>query len=257
MRLKLLEELGYEISSPTTADQLFKAMTSAARRMGFDHFAVAYDQWIGCTPGPNLLIHNYPDRWARTYVSFDLSGRDPVRRACEQSFQGFVWRDIDRLIPLTRGDRRMFAVGQDNGIADGFTVPRHLPGQANAACTFAVGPGTRLPVDMLAIAEGVGAVALTTARRIAGVAVPKSKARSVLSDRQRDCALLSARGLTAGQIASELGIGKGTVIHHLRIARERYDVHCAEALLVCAIADGLFCLADVHRNVRGGYRAAA
>ncbi|HWU93358.1 MAG TPA: autoinducer binding domain-containing protein, partial [Sphingomicrobium sp.] len=156
MRLKLLEELGYEISSPTTADQLFKAMTSAARRMGFDHFAVAYDQWIGCTPGPNLLIHNYPDRWARTYVSFDLSGRDPVRRACEQSFQGFVWRDIDRLIPLTRGDRRMFAVGQDNGIADGFTVPRHLPGQANAACTFAVGPGTRLPVDMLAIAEGVG-----------------------------------------------------------------------------------------------------
>jgi len=255
MRLKLLEELGYEISSPTTVDQLFRAMSVAARRMGFDHFAVAYDQWIGCTPGPNLLVHNYPDRWAKTYISFDLSGRDPVRRACEQSFQGFTWRNIDRLIPLTRGDRRMLAVGQDNGIADGFTVPRHLPGQANAACTFAVGPGTRLPVDMLAIAEGVGAVALTTARRIAGVATPKSK--SVLSDRQRDCALLSARGLTAGQIASELGISKGTVIHHLRIARERYDVHCAEALLVCAIADGLFCLADVHRNARGGYREAA
>src|SRR3546814_3555661 len=83
----------------------------------------------------------------------------------------------------------MLSIGREHGIADGFTVPRHLPSHVSAACTFAVGPGTRLPVDLLAVAEGVGAVALTTAKRIAGIAPPRAKA--VLSDRQRDCVLRS------------------------------------------------------------------
>jgi LuxR family quorum-sensing system transcriptional regulator CciR len=244
MRLRLLEELGHEVSAPVTIDQLTKALSYVRRRLGFDHFAVIYDQWIGSTWGPSLLVHDYPDPWAKAYIGFGLGDRDPVRRACGQSFQGFLWRHIGNLISLTRGDHKMLSVGQDYGIADGFTIPRHLPNQVSAACTFAVGPGTRLPVDMLAVAEGVGAVALTTAKRIAGLAPPKQKA--VLSDRQRDCVLWSARGLTADRIAKKLGIGKSTVIQHLRTARERYDVHCAEALLICAIADGLFCIADVH-----------
>jgi LuxR family quorum-sensing system transcriptional regulator CciR len=244
MQQHLLEELGHEVLNPKTDGQLFEAMTSASRRLGFDHFAVAYDQWIGCTAGSNFLIHNYPASWARAYVSFDLSGRDPVRRACDQSLSGFVWHDIGQLVPLTRGDRQMLSAGRENGIADGFTVPRHLPGQASGACTFAVGPGTRMPVETLWLAEILGAFALTTARRIAGMVLPKSK--PVLSDRQRECVLLSARGMNAGQIACELGIGKGTVVHHLRIARERYDVHRSEALIMCAILDGILCLADVR-----------
>ncbi len=246
MRLRLLEELGHKVSQPNNDIQLFAAMVEVTERLGFDYFAVAYDQWIGCMPGSNFLLHDYPESWAKAYVSFDLSGRDPIRRACEHSLQGFAWRDLDRLVPLTRGDHQMLAVGCENGIADGFTVPRHLPGKASAACTFAVGPGSRLPVDMLAVAEGVGAIALTTAKRIAGVLPPTSKPK--LSDRQRECVLWSARGFTAAQIALQLRIAKGTVIHHLRIARERYDVHSSEALIVCSIVDGLFCLADLRRG---------
>lgn len=248
MRLRLLEELGHDVSCATTERGLSEAMSRVTRRLGFDHFAIAYDQWIGCTPGPNLLVHDYPDEWANAYVGLDLAGRDPVRRACAQSFHGFVWHEIDKLIPLTRDDRKMLSVGQCYGIADGYTVPRHLPGQASAACTFAVGPRSRLPVEVLAVAEGVGAFALTVARRIAGIASPKKK--PVLSDRQRDCVLWSARGLTAVQIAKRLGISAGTVIHHLRTARERYDVHCAEALLVCSLLDGLLCLADLYPRVK-------
>src|SRR3546814_3617929 len=86
--------------------------------MGFDHFAVIYDQWIGCTAGPSLLIHDYPDQWANAYISFGLGDRDPVRRACGQSFQGFIWREIGRLISLTRGDLKMLSIGREHGIAD-------------------------------------------------------------------------------------------------------------------------------------------
>ncbi|MGN6373988.1 MAG: autoinducer binding domain-containing protein, partial [Sphingomonas sp.] len=76
MRLRLLEELGHEVSTSTNNNQLSRALTYARRRMGFDHFAVIYDQWIGCTSGPSLLIHDYPDQWANAYISFGLGNRD-------------------------------------------------------------------------------------------------------------------------------------------------------------------------------------
>lgn len=260
MPLSLLEEFGLAVAKSKTTGQLFKTMVPTTRRLGFDYFAICYGQWIGCTRGSSLLIHNCPEPWAKDHLGLDksglyMNGRDPVRRACDHSFQGFRWHEIDQLIPLTSGDRAALAARLQHGIADGFTIPRHLPGQASASCTFAVGPRSRLPVEMLAIAESVGATAVTAAHRIAGG--DKVISKPVLSDRQRDCVLLSARGLNADQIADELGIGRETVIHHLRVARVRYDVNCSEALLVCAIADGLFCLADVRRNIRGRHGEGA
>ena len=243
MRFRLLEELGLEVSQPVTEGAFFNSMTLVKRKMGFDHFAAAYDQWIAGKRSINSLSHDYPDNWGKFYVEFGLNDCDPVRRAGEVSFTGFIWREMRRFIPMTRRDLKMLSLGRDYGIADGYTVPRHMPGIASGSCTFAVGPNTRFPVEMLPVAEGVGALALVTLKRISGVVQPGPK--PVLSDRQRDCVLLNARGCTARQIAELLGIGAGTVVHHLRLARERYDVHSSEALLVCALVDRLFSLADV------------
>lgn len=255
MRLQLLEELAHEISQPTTGESFSKAMGMVTRRMRFDHHAVTYDQWVAGKRGVYALSHDYPDAWGKFYVEFGLNECDPVRRAGEVSFTGFAWRDMARLIPMTRRDLKMLSVGRDYGIADGYTIARHIPAQASGSCTFAVGPNTRLPLDMLVVAEGVGALALVTLKRIAGVVQPGP--RPMLSDRQRDCVLLNARGYTAKQIAELLGVAEGTVVHHLRIARERYDVHSSEALLICALVDHLFSLADVSPIERRFYHPPA
>lgn len=243
MRLQLLEELAVDITSPTTGEELERALMSARDRMGFDHFALSYDQWRNRSPINKLLLHDYPERWAQVYVSLDLMRNDPVRRACERSFTGFAWHDLARYITLTRGDRKMLDVGIDNGLLDGYTVPRHLPGLATGSCSFVVGRGRKLPVSMLPIAEVIGALALMTARKISGMmAWPVAV---VLSDRQRECVLWSARGLTAQQTADILGISRGTVIQHLREARERYEVNCSESLILCTLFDGLISFADI------------
>src|SRR3546814_19575781 len=88
---------------------------------------------------------NYPDAWANVYVGFDLSGTDPIRRAGEKSMTGFQWRNVDHYIPLSRGDRQLLKVARESGIGDGFTVPRHLPGEATGSCSLAVAPHARLP----------------------------------------------------------------------------------------------------------------
>src|SRR3546814_5083936 len=101
---------------------------------------------------------------------------------------------------------------------------------------------------MLHVAEIVGAFALASARRIVGVAPVRE--RPVLSKRQRECVLWSARGKSQAEIAAILGISEETVNQHLRTARDRYAVHCRQALILCALFDGLIGFGDIIRWAR-------
>ena len=240
---ELTEELAHQITGAEKEEQLYAALSHAAGRMGFDLFALAFDR-RGVGDAASMLVHNYPDAWANVYVGFDLSGTDPIRRASERSLTGFQWRDVDRYIPLSRGDRQLLKVARESGIGDGYTVPRHLPGEATGTCSFAVAPNAKIPVEMLHAAEIVGAVALASARQLVGAGAYKP--RAALTERQRECVLWSARGKTAGETAGILGISEETVNRHLKIARARYSVHCRQMLILCALFDGVIGFSDVY-----------
>lgn len=207
MQFNIIDELVLEVSAANTNAQLSDAMTRVKRRLDFDHFALAYEHRTLSASRTSILLHDYPDAWAKTYIEFELAGDDPVRRACERTMTGFAWRDISRLVPLTRGDLQMLSIGAANGIGDGYTVPRHLPGYASGSCTFAIAPDKEMPMHMLPVAEIVGAFALTSARRIAGE-LPVDP-RPVLSQRQRECVLWSARGKTRCRNRCDPGYRRG------------------------------------------------
>ncbi|AXK41320.1 helix-turn-helix transcriptional regulator [Erythrobacter aureus] len=245
METAFAEDFATELHEIQTSNHLEQSLASLSRRLGFDHFALTLEPRASEASIPDLLLHDYPDEWAKVYTGFDLSGRDPVRRACDHSFIGFAWKSIGDFIPLTRGDRQMLAVGSECGIGDGYTVPRHLPGMARGSCSFVVRPGKSLPQNSLAIAELTGALALTCALGLSDMRrAPKDPK---LSDRQRECLLWVARGKTASETAIILGISTDTVIQHLKIARERYEVHCKQALILSALFDGVIGFADVFR----------
>lgn len=245
MHAHFAEEFASGLTTVRTDTDLIQSLAEVSRALGFDHFALSLDLRSASRQAQGLLLHDYPEEWARVYVGFDLAGQDPVRRACDKSFAGFSWGLIDRLIPLTRGDRQMLAVGRECGIGDGYTVPRHLPGLARGTCTFAVAPDRPLPRSHLAAAELVGTLALSCAL---GLCQPgRHQVPPVLSDRQRECLLWVARGKTAAETAIILGIGMETVVQHLKMARERYQVHCKQALIVAALFDGLIGFADIIR----------
>ena len=243
MRLSFAEEFARELVEIETPSGLEDALKRTSRSLGFDHFALSLEARTSIDSSPEVLIHDYPDEWAKVYINFDLGGMDPVRRACDKSFSGFAWEHIDRMIPMTRGDRQMLAVGRECGIGDGYTIPRHLPGTARGTCSFVVRPNGALPREWLVVAELVGTVALTCALQISGMASKATEAK--LSDRQRECLLWTARGKTAAETAIILGISTETVIQHLKMARERYDVHCKQSLIVSALFDGLIGFGDV------------
>ena len=54
----LMEELALEISTATNEDGLFEALARASMRLGFDHFALAYEQRSSCSDAFNPFIVN-------------------------------------------------------------------------------------------------------------------------------------------------------------------------------------------------------
>lgn len=243
MHAYFAEDLAADLAKVGSIQDLEHALANTSRRLGFDHFALSLELRNENCGTPSILIHDYPEEWAKVYTGFDLAGQDPVRRAGDRSFMGFGWKQIERLIPLTRGDRQMLAVGRECGISDGYTIPRHLPGLAHGTCTFAVSPDNSLPSGMLVAAELTGALALATALNLCGPARPGSP--PALSDRQRECVLWMARGKTAAETAIILGISLETVNQHLKMSRERYGVHCKQLLVIRAMFDGLIGFRDV------------
>lgn len=243
MRIILANELIDSIITASSDEELHASLVAAADQMGFDHYALSYDRRPGRIPSHRFLLHNYPKVWAQIYIAFDLSANDPVQRTCQKSLLGFGWSEIGDFVALTKGDLNMLAIGRDNGIADGYTVPRYLPGEGGGSCTFAVSPDHTLPEDMLRVAELVGAAAVFNALRRVGEI--RQCIVKPLSERQRECLLWSARGKTNAEIAIILAISEETVSQHLRAARERYDVHCRQQLILCALFDGLISFADI------------
>jgi DNA-binding CsgD family transcriptional regulator len=245
MRLGLIERHGAEILGSASIDNLHEALAGAARDMGFDRFALSLEIGRGVECGTSVLIHDYPPGWADIYVSFNLAETDPVIRASEQSLLTFRWAQLPKMVPMARDEILTFEMGQRHGLADGLSVPRHLPGSMTGCCTFAVGADTPMPNDNIVVADALGAAAIARARHLSGWPAPLPETK--LTDRQRDCVLWAARGKTDWEISRILEIGRETVIQHLSDARRRYDTNNRASLILCALFDGVIGFADIFR----------
>lgn len=245
MPLLFVRKFAPQLTDAKSSSALSACLARIAHHLGFDHFALVYEPRVHFEQRSSILMHNYPDAWAEVYTSFDLAGHDPVRRACDRTLHGFEWRELAKLIPMTPRDHRMLSVGRQVGVADGYTVPRHIAGEGSGSCSFVVGPKSALPRDMLEAAELLGAFAIAAARSIAGLG--QNQCKPALSDRQRECVLWTARGKTAAEAAIIMGVTEHTVIKHLQDARERYSVYSGQTLILCALYDGLISFPDVFR----------
>jgi DNA-binding CsgD family transcriptional regulator len=243
MRLNLADELIAGINSAASEEALHAFLTYATKRMGFDHFAVSCHRRPGRHGTHHLLLHNYPKQWAQTYVRLGFAARDPVRRHCEKSSNGFAWSQIEISDASSQGDADFMSTASDNGLADGYTVPRYIPGEGGGSCSFAIGPETMFPHDMRYVAELVGAVAVHNA--LSRINSSQRRARRPLSARQLQCLIWVARGRTVAQTAILMGIAKHTVTQHLRAARDRYDADCLQQLVIGALADNIITFADI------------
>jgi LuxR family quorum-sensing system transcriptional regulator CciR len=239
------------IRTPRDLDLLMGDVTSS---MGFDHFALLHHVPID-RPAPDFRhmvrgervgLNNYPSGWVETYVGRQMVARDPVVLASDRSDTAFRWEDLAEYIEVDEGVREHFAEAEAAGMGLGYTVPAHVPGEANGSCSFAMRPGRALPEKNLPMAQMIGAFSFAAARvMVMQARLGRRDIRRPLTDRQLQCTILVGRGMTEAQIAARLGIARETVKRHLKEARATYDVSKSIQLLVRALHDGQLTIADL------------
>ncbi|MFA6117599.1 MAG: LuxR family transcriptional regulator [Sphingomonas sp.] len=231
--------------SATSEAELFNLLFHCCEAIGIRYFALVHHVDFGLDTAPAIRLHNYPETWQHWFDENRLGRSDPIHRASQLTCAGFAWSAVPSMITLTPMDRSVLAQARIVGIGDGYTVPANVPGEFTGSCSFAMDPGIPFPRHLHSAAQVLAGNAFDAARRLANIRRIWPAPDRPITDRQRACLLWSARGKTDWETSQILGISKGTVIQHLKHARERYDVHKTGELSIRALHDGMIAFSEV------------
>lgn len=233
-------------AAAASEDALFALVDDLARDMGFERFAICQLDFArqDDVRAP-IAIVNYPWDWIEEIERDRLIGDDPVWAAGRRTRTGFRWDDVGRVVRVTDGHRRVFDRGRAHGLGTGFSIGGHAVGEPLGVVSFVMRPGCALRGERLVMAEIAGGFAYQAARRLRDARLEQPFAAAVrLTPRQTEVLLLAARGKSDWEIARILGLSEATVADHLNDARRRYGVSRRLQLIVHAIHDGHFSLAE-------------
>jgi LuxR family quorum-sensing system transcriptional regulator CciR len=229
-----------------TSRALSLLLEQITRDMGFDYYALVHHVDLRAQGTQRALwLENYPRSWAEVFVATGLYAHDPILVASHVTNVGFAWSDVPSMIRLTKAHKNILLRVRREGLGDGFTVPAHVPGEANGSCNFAMAGSAAIPRTILPMAQLVGSYAFQAARKLvlrssAGHDAPRPK----LTSRQIECVALIAQGQSDRQIAATLGLKPATVNEYVEDACRRYNVSRRIQLAFHAVHDGYLTLAD-------------
>ena len=143
-------------------------------------------------------------------------------------------------------DELILSEAQRHGIGDGLTIPAHVPGEIHGSVSFAWRPGMPANDRALLFARMIGGPAFEAARLLANPELAQVGPR--LTDRQRECLILAAKGNSGPKIGRILDLSPDTVREHLRNARQRYEANGGITLTVRALYAGDLSYEDIAKR---------
>ena len=210
-------------------------MTETARAFGADYFLMIHHADFSKEPAGLVRVGNYPEEFVQISRQDGRPLDDPIMEACEKSLTGFFWSDVGAIVPLTEKHRRRSEQVSKTGLADGFVVPTHVPGEHLGSCHFATASGRQLRREDSAALQTVATYGFEAARRLVGQGRLPPRAVAALTERQRECIILSAKGKSDNVIGQLLGLSPKTVNSYMENAKRRYGVATRNQLIVQAL----------------------
>ncbi|HEY0447401.1 MAG TPA: LuxR family transcriptional regulator [Allosphingosinicella sp.] len=209
-------------------------LQTVLRDLQVDHYLFASHVDFGKPPPGAVAIGNYPAEWVARAREQGNWRSDPILSACEKTSAGFFWSDLGRLVALSPDQQAFVLDGQRFGLGDGFSVPNHVPGEYLGSCHFAVGRGISIAERNVPMLQTIAAFGFEAARRLSRESMP-IVLNAPLTERQRECVLLSAKGKSDPIIAQLLGLSPRTVNEYIESAKRRFCVATRQQLIVRAL----------------------
>lgn len=242
-------------SARSTSD-LKSIILDTARELGADFFLMIHHADYRQKTHGLIQLHNYPQEMIEISRAGSALVGDAVMEACERTLTGFFWNEVGRFVQLDRRHHERAEEVRRTGLADGYVVPAHIPGEHLGSCHFAVGPGKQVPRENSAALHSVAIFGFEAARQLVRKESGGSQIFSSLTDRQRECVLLAARGKSDSVIGQLLGLSPKTVSNYLENAKSRFGVATRSQLVVSALYTSEISFHDVVDGLRSEEHAA-
>lgn len=251
-RLERVQAFADTASSLGSVADLDMLMSSTAREFGADFFLMIHHADFSRSTDGLVRVGNYPSEFLSISRQDGTPLHDPIMEACEKTRTGFFWSDVGAVITLTEDHRRRAAAVARTGLGDGFVVPTHIPGEPLGSCHFATRDGRWLPRENSAALQAIAAFGFEAARRLTQAGSESLHFGPPLTDRQRECLILSARGKSDSVIAQLLGLSPKTVNAYVEAAKRRYGVATRGQLIVRALFASEITFHEVMGSPSGG-----
>jgi LuxR family quorum-sensing system transcriptional regulator CciR len=235
---EFLEFCRAELDVEVLADRFLSEMAE----LGFPHVALAsHVDPIHPPPGA-VMVLRYPRDWVEHYSAEGLQNIDPVFMAACRRTEPFQWSEGRFLASLNAPQLRMLAEGREAGIADGVTIPIRGSDALPASCSLVPDMGGVDP-ENTKLAEAMAIFAHERLRQLYSASVVRETQR--LTDRERQCLILVARGKSDWVISSLLGVSENAVNRTIERAKKRMGVATRTQAIVRALHAGEFTLYDI------------
>lgn len=227
-------------------EEIFDLLKNATAKFGFDHIAVgaltlhSYHQIADAEPHPDTpapaVVLTYPPEWIRRYFEQSYQEIDPVVLFTPRTMDPFVWSDLCAGQNLTPQQRQMFGEATEFGVKEGLSIPVHGPSGTTYVVSLAKSISEATPQDDV---FRLRAVAVQFLAAYYGQDRQPFKNASVLTERERDCLLWSARGKSNWDIGKILNISEHTVDFHFRRALSKLSCNNRVVAVVKAVRMGI------------------
>jgi LuxR family quorum-sensing system transcriptional regulator CciR len=254
-QLERVQEFAEAAFKATSLSQLHTLLADVTPGFGSDFFLMVHHADFSAGDRGLIWVGNYPQEFIKISPQMGEPLDDPILAACEKTLTGFFWSEVESIVTLTENHKRRRAAIHGIGLGDGFVVPTHIPGEHAGSCHFAAEQGRQVPRENSAALQTIASFGFEAARRLVAVRDALVGCRAALTDRQRECLILSARGKSDSVIGQLLGLSPKTVNMYIESAKRRYGVATRTQLVVSALYASeitFLDIADARRGVAGG-----
>jgi LuxR family transcriptional regulator, quorum-sensing system regulator CciR len=234
-QLERVQAFANDAAAVASLGDLDLMMREAASDFGADYYLMIHHANYFSGEIGLVNLGNYPREFREISLQDGTDRADPIMEACERTLTGFFWNDVGSVITMTRRHLERAAAVHATGLGDGFVVPAHIPGEHLGSCHFAVESGKTLQRDRSAALQTIATFGFEAARRLSKERDDIWRRPPPLTDRQRQCLILSARGKSDTVIAQLLRLSPKTVNEHIEEAKRRYGVATRGQLVVNAL----------------------
>jgi len=233
-------------------DVIAARFAHVAEHLGFEYWACCSHVDPSNPPEEAVLLRKYPRAWEDECYDRGTSRGDPVLQYAERTLIPFHWDDPAFLRSLDEQQHAILMRARACGLLHGFTVPIHPPWSASltkASCSVVTSSARVAPERY----QVIQLISLYLYNAMSHPCHSHGLSTASLTERERQCLELVARGKSDWIIGQLLKISEHTVHRHIETAKRRLGVSTRVQVILRAIELRQISFGDVIRShkIRG------